>query len=266
MEPFVNDNGDRATFRAGSNNLSSAVRTLGILERLAGHKKINLERLARETALPKPTLHRFLATLVDLGYVYRDENDQYSLTLRMFSIGAKGLAHMDIAQDARPIAEALGTQLGETVHMGVLDEDMAMYVVKIESKYTIRMYSRVGKRIPLYCTAIGKTLLAGMETEDAGSLIDSLELVPFTSGTITSHKELSTELQRIREQGFAEDLQEHEEGVRCIAAPVRDHTSAVVAGLSVSWPLFRFDESKRALYIKAIKESAQAISRLLGYW
>ena len=261
----MNDNDGRAMIREGSNNLNSVARTLGILERLAGHRKINLERLARETALPKPTLHRFLATLVDLGYVYRDENDQYSLTLRMFSIGAKGLAHMDIAQDARPIAEALGAQLGETVHMGILDEDMAMYVIKIESKYTIRMYSRVGKRIPLYCTAIGKTLMAGMESEHIANLMDSLELVPFTSGTITSRKKLSEELQRIREQGFAEDLQEHEEGVRCIAAPVRDHTSTVVAGLSVSWPLFRFDESKREDYIVAIQEGALAISRLLGY-
>lgn len=250
--------------RTGSAYLSSVARTVGILEQLAQHHKINLERLAAATGLPKPTLLRFLGTLVELGYVYRDLNDQYSLTLRMFSIGSKGLAHMDLTQDARPIAEALGSSLMETVHMGVLDEDMAMYVIKIESKYTIRMYSRVGKRIPLYCTAIGKVLLADMPPEALETTVGAIELIPFTKTTITDRRSLLAELQRIRSLGFAEDLQEHEEGVRCIAAPVRDHTGATVAGLSVSWPIFRFDEQKRDWYVSKIQESASAISRLLG--
>jgi len=241
------------------------MRTLGILEHLANHKRINLERLAEETGLPKPTLHRFLATLVELGYVFRDENDQYSLTLRMFSIGSKGLAHLDLARDTRPIAEALGTRLNETVHMGIADDDMAMYIIKIESKYTIRMYSRVGKRIPLYCTAIGKTILAGMPEEQRDRMLAEMELVPFTRATIVDPQALRNELESVKSQGFAEDLEEHEEGVRCIAAPVRDYTGAVTAALSVSWPLFRFNENKREFYIAEITESAQKISALLGY-
>lgn len=250
---------------SGSRQLSSAVRTLGILEHLAEHRKINLERLATETGLPKPTLHRFLATLVELGYVYRDQNDQYSLTLRMFSVGSKGLAHMDLPQDARPIALMLGERLHETVHMGVLDDKMAMYILKIESRYTIRMYSRVGKRIPLYCTAIGKILLAGMDEAAASATLDSIDLIPFTKDTVTARSALEKELSVIRNQEYAEDGQEYEEGVRCIAFPVRDHTGAVIAGLSVSWPTFRFDESQRDRYIAAIGESAHAISSLLGY-
>lgn len=256
---------DPADKKAGSLRLSSVERTLGILEHLAGHHKINLERLAEETALPKPTLHRFLATLVHLGYVYRDENDQYSLTLRMFSVGSKGLAHMDLAQDARPIAEALRNRLGETVHMGVLDDDMAMYIIKIESKYTLRMYSRVGKRIPLYCTAIGKILLAAMDAEERRRVTDSMEMVPFTRTTIVDSQRLTDELDRIRSDGYAQDEQEHEDGVRCIAAPVRDHTGNVIAGLSVSWPTFRFDENRLPEYLEAIISSADAISALLGY-
>jgi len=252
------------TYMSGPNHLSSAERTLSILEHLANHHKINLEQLANETSLPKATLHRFLNTLVTLGYVFRDPYDQYSLTLKMFSVGSKGLSHMDIAQDARPIAMQLGERLGETVHMGVLDQDMAMYIMKMESKYTIRMYSRVGKRIPLYCTAIGKVLLSGMDPQILSHTLDHLRLVPFTEHTITDRSVLEHELQKIRDSGYGEDRQEHEEGIRCIAAPVFDHTGQVIAGLSVSWPLFRFDEDHCDGYVSAVIESARAISSLMG--
>jgi IclR family KDG regulon transcriptional repressor len=250
---------------SGNRMLSSVIRTLGILEQLAGHRKINLERLAVETALPKPTLYRFLLTLVELGYVYRDENDQYSLTLKMFSIGSKGLAHMDLPQVARPIAEDLGSVLHETVHMGILDDDMAMYILKIESRYTIRMYSRVGKRIPLYCTAIGKILLSEMEDSQRDLLISSMDFVPFTRNTLLNRERLLAELDQIRLQGFAEDNQEHEDGVRCIAVPIRDHNGMIVAGMSVSWPVFRFVEAEKERYVKTITARALSISLLLGY-
>lgn len=240
-------------------------RTLQILERLAAHRKINLERLSEEAQIPKPTLLRFLATLVDLGYVSRDTNDQYSLTLRMFSVGAKGLSHMDLAQDARPHAESLRSRLRETVHMGVQDDDMAMYILKIESEYTIRMYSRVGKRIPLYCTAIGKVLFADMEETKQHQFLEQLELIPYTRNTIIDRDQLKSELQQIALQDFSEDLEEYEEGVRCIAAPIRDYTRRVIAGLSVSWPLFRFEIERRDEYIHAITACAQTISSLLGY-
>ncbi|MDD3823086.1 MAG: IclR family transcriptional regulator C-terminal domain-containing protein [Sphaerochaetaceae bacterium] len=253
-----------ASREEGTSRLSSVERTVKILETLAKHRKINLERLSGEARLPKPTVLRFLATLIDLGYVHRDENDQYALTLRMFSIGSKGLAHMDLTQDARPIAQALGANLMETVHMGVLDEDMAMYVLKIESTYTIRMYSRVGKRIPLYCTAIGKVLLAGMPEHEQEHMLRLIRLIPFTPHTITDPDALRAQLREIREQGFAEDLEEHEEGIRCIAAPVFDHTGATVAALSVSWPVFRFDPDKRLPCVEMIRESTRTISKLLG--
>lgn len=172
---------------------------------------------------------------------------------------------MDIAQDARPHAEELQSRLRETVHMGVEDDDMAMYVLKIESEYTIRMYSRVGKRIPLYCTAIGKILFADMEESKQYRLLDLLELVPYTRSTLVDKEKLKSELQLVARQGFSEDVEEYEEGVRCIAAPVRDYTGRVIAGLSVSWPLFRFDMEQRDMYVRAITEYAQTISSMFGY-
>ena len=252
-----------AQSKSSAKQLSSVTRTFGILEQLARHKQINLERLAVETELPKPTLHRFLSTLVELGYVYKDLNDQYSLTLKMFSVGSRGLAHMELSKIAEPVAEQLRDTLGETVHMGILDEQYAMYIIKIESLYTIRMYSRVGKRIPLYCTSIGKVILAGLPQTRRKAMLDCMQLVRFTSSTISERVSLETELDAIIESGFAEDREEHEKGIRCIAVPVKDHEGNTVAGLSVSWPVFRFDEKEKEHYLIHLKQAGDGISARL---
>ena len=145
--------------------MSAVERTVRILEVLSRAGAINLENLSRETDLPKATLLRFLGTLSALGYVCRDDADRYSLTLKLFSISSRALQHSDLIAKARPFAQQLCQSLGETVHMGILEGDRAVYVLKEESSYTLRMYSRIGKTIPLYCTAIGKIFLSQMGEE-----------------------------------------------------------------------------------------------------
>lgn len=243
---------------------SAVLRTITVLEILSRHKSINLEKLAGETGLPKATLLRFLGTLTSLGYVYRNSYDQYSLTLKMFSVGSHSLERIDLVRDARPIAEKLAEGLGETVHMGIREELTAIYVMKVESHYTIRMHSRVGKSIPLYCTAIGKMLLSDTPREERAELIKPLKLVPFTPNTIRTIRDLEKELDVIASSGWAMDREEHEEGVSCISAPIRDHTGRTIAALSVSWPMFRFDAAKQEEYIANIRSAAAEISRLFG--
>jgi IclR family KDG regulon transcriptional repressor len=245
--------------------LSSVVRTLSIFEALAATRQINLERLAKQTSLPKPTLHRFMQTLCDLGYVYRDDNDEYSLTLKMFSLASRALEWMDLPARARPIAERLASELGETVHVGILEEDHAIYMLKVETKYTLRMYSRVGKAIPLYCTAIGKALLSDFPPAELEHYLGSTSLTPYTAHTVTAADKLRKELVQIRAKGFSRDREEHEEGITCLAAPIRDHSQRVIAALSVSWPAFRFRKEELDAYQRAIRGAADSISSLLGY-
>jgi len=249
----------------GEKLISAVSRTITVLETLSRCKAINLEQLAKETDLPKATLLRFLGTLSTLGYVHRDPYDQYSLTLKMFSVGSHSLEHLDLLRLARPIAEELVGTLGETVHMGILEDTSAVYVLKVESRYTIRMHSRVGKSIPLYCTAIGKMLLANLYKEARDDAIHRIKLVPFTPNTLKTQAALKKELAEIREAGWSMDREEHEEGVACICAPVRDHTGRTIAALSVSWPKFRFDSDKNAEYIAVIAEHAARLSSLMGY-
>jgi IclR family KDG regulon transcriptional repressor len=151
------------------------------------------------------------------------------------------------------------------VHMGILEGDSAVYVLKIESRYTIRMFSRVGRRVPLYCSALGKVLLAfsGPAEREAG--LAGVGFVPFTPKTITTRAALDAELEMIRARGFARDDEEHEEGIRCIGAPVLDYRGEVVAALSASWPSFRYEKGDEANEASKVVAAAARISAILGH-
>jgi IclR family transcriptional regulator, KDG regulon repressor len=250
---------------ATTKNLSAVSRTFTILEKLSLVSSSSLEDLSKASGLAKPTVYRFLLTLRDLGYVHRDEGDKWFLTMKLFGMGSRALDHMELPVVARPIALKLSQELGETVHMGILDDEEVLYVLKIESRYTIRMYSRVGKKIPLYCSAMGKTLLAYASAPVREGLLSAIKLVQFTPNTIKDRTNLEKALKKILSEGIAEDAQEHEEGITCLAAPIRDHAGGVVAALSVSWPLFRFDPAMKAKYSTRIKDAAGEISAILGY-
>lgn len=245
--------------------VSAAVRVLAVLEKLSQQRTIGLEELSREIKLAKPTVYRFLLTLQELGYARRADNDRWAITLRMFNVGSRALDHLDLHAAARPVAEELSEELGETVHMGVLDGDSAVYVLKIESKFQIRMYSRVGRRMPLYCTAIGKVLLAYMNDDEREAALTGVTFTAVTKNTITSRAALNAELAQIRKQGYALDNEEREEGLHCIGAPIFDFTGAVVATLSVSWPGFRYERGEESEKIDKVKDAAARISTILGY-
>lgn len=245
--------------------VSAAARALVVLERLSRQRALGLEELSREVGLAKPTVYRFLLTLQELGYVRRADGDRWTITLKMFNLGARALDHLDLISAARPIAEEMAEQLGETVHMGVADGDSAVYVLKIESQYTIRMISRVGRRMPLYCTAIGKVLLAYSTPEEREAMLKDVRLLAFTKNTITSRAALDDELAQVRKQGFALDNEEREEDLRCIGAPIFDHGGSVAATISVSWPSFRYDRGEEGEKIETVRHAAARISAILGY-
>ena len=244
--------------------LSAVERTMSILEAISKSGEVNLETLAKKTSLPKATLLRFLSSLASLGYVYRDDADRYHLTLKMFSIGSRSLKDLDLIKVAEPFARELSKELGETVHMGILEDDQAIYVLKEESYYTIRMYSRVGKAIPLYCTAIGKIFLSEMSEAELSDYFKNHTLRPFTAKSIRTEAALIEELKRIKERGWSIDDEEHEDNIMCLASPIRDNNGHVLAAISVSWPLFRFDRNNFEHEVKRIKEATAEISRIYG--
>jgi IclR family transcriptional regulator, KDG regulon repressor len=245
--------------------VNAAVRALSVLESLSRKRSVGLEELSQEMGMAKPTVYRFLMTLQELGYARRDESERWAMTLKTFNVGSRALDHLDLYSAAKPVAQDLADALGETVHMGVLEGDSAVYVLKIESKYTIRMFSRVGGRMPLYCTAIGKVLLAYASPPERKAALEGLRLVALTPKTITTRAALEAELKRVREQGFGRDAGEREGGIFCLGAPIFDRDGAIVAALSVSWPHFRYETDREPTMAAAVVAAAARISDILGY-
>ena len=208
---------------------------------------------------------RLISSLVELGYVSKDSSDHYSLTLRMFTIGSRALGNVELLDVANPVAGMLRDQTGETVHIGILEGYRAVYVLKRESRYTIRMNSRVGRSIPLHCSAIGKILLSALPENEVNAYIESEGLKRFTAKTICDSESLGKELGRIRECGYAFDDEEHEEGIFCIAAPIRDTYGEVVAAMSLSTPTFRLDRDGIDELVAKVRSACDTISKVLGY-
>ena len=163
------------------------------------------------------------------------------------------------------VAGRLRDDTGETVHMGILESNRAVYILKRESLYTIRMNSRVGKSIPLHCSAIGKVLLADRNDDELAAYAEAEGLKRYTPKTICTTEDLQAEIRKVRENGYAFDDEEHEEGIFCVAAPIRDTYGDTVASMSLSTPTFRLDRSKIDVIVQKVCASCDEISSILGY-
>jgi DNA-binding IclR family transcriptional regulator len=239
---------------------------LELIDVLAQHGQARgVTELSAELHLAKSTVYRMLQTLVGHGYAVQEPaSGRYRLGLKFLELGALVLNGLSIRTIAQPHLQALMEKTRETVQLGLLEGHEVVYADKIESQQTIRMYSRVGRRSPLHCTALGKSLLAYQPEETVRAVLAG-ELRRYTPYTITAASRLREELQRIREEGYALDNEEFEEGLRCVAAPVRDHTEAVAASLGVAGPAARLGSGQLPALVTYVREAADAVSAALGY-
>lgn len=245
----------------------SVIKTLRILEALADHEKIGLKELTEIVDGHKSTVYRFMRTLIDQGYATRDENEQFSATLKMFQIGMCIFSRLDLSQVAEPVLKRVALLSEETVHLAKCEDKHLVYLYKIESSHSLRvsMMSKVGSNAPMYCTGVGKILLAWRTREELDEYLKECSFVRYTDKTIINALSLENELARIRENGYCFDDEEHEEGVRCVAAPVKDHNGNVVASLSVSGPAVRLSDERMQELVGLVMSSADEISNKLGY-
>lgn len=250
-------------------NVAAVLKVFSVLEALADARSASLAVLAQRAMTSKSTAHRLLQTMLDLGYVEQDgETERYRPTLKLFSLGARTLSgQADLLRIADREMAGLARETGETVNLGVLDESeqRVAYIHKHNSAFGLSMHSPLGKRSPLHSTALGKALLAWRTEEDIAARLAGMRLEKRGPRTITDRGTLRAQLARIRAEGFAEEVEESEAGVRCMAVPVRDHLGRVIAAISISFPLFRFDENRRPHFAKRLKEAGAAASRGLGH-
>lgn len=249
-------------------NVQSLERALTILNKLSEYPDgIQIARLSEQVGLTKSTVHRLLATLSSMNYVVQDEEtDKYKLGLQVLFLSRNLLNNNNIVATAKPYLEKLSAEVNETVHLCIEDRGEVVYIDKIESNQTIRMYSRIGSRAPMHSTGVGKILLSGKNQDEFNKLISTITFVKKTPNTITSKEEFSLEIEKVKQQGYALDNAENEEVLRCIAAPIFDHKGKIVASFSVSGPTNRITmEAINDTLIDLMKQYSVAISRNLGY-
>jgi DNA-binding IclR family transcriptional regulator len=241
---------------------------ISILEAFLGdEEEYGVTELSKKLNLPKNNIFRLLATLEQRGLIEQNRSSgNYRLGLKIFEIGQVYRSRIGLLKHARPILEDLEAKCNETVYLGIMQEGMVVYVDMVETSCPVRIVSKMGRRVPAYCTAIGKAQLA-YETIDELELI--FEKVGFThraKNTIQDKETLLKELKEVVRLGYAVDNEEYEEGVVCVGAPVFDYTKQVVAGICISAPKPRMTSMRIEIELSSLViEAGKEISRRLGY-
>lgn len=249
-------------------NVQSVERALTLLNELSDYPDgLQITRLAERVGLTKSTTHRLLSTLMNLNYIVKDENsDKYKLGLQVIYLSRNVSGNLGIIEISRPYLEQLSNDVNETIHLCVEDNRSVLYIDKIESNQTVRMYSKIGSRRPMYCTGVGKILLSGMDLNYYEKIVSEIQFEAKTPNTITSKEELDREVALVKKREYALDNIEVEEGIRCIAAPIYDQRGKIIASFSISGPSSRItmDRVNEELVDK-VKEKTYEISRQLGF-
>lgn len=241
-------------------------RAFSVLELLLDESDLNATEIANTLELNVTTTHRILRQLETLNYVQRDaRTKEYRLGLKCLELGGAVLNQMSLPDVARPHLHSLAKQTGETVHLMIPDQGQGVYIAKVESKRSIKMVSRVGRRSHLHCTALGKALLAHMPEEAVDEIIAQHGLPRFTSKTLTNSMSLKGELLQVRQRGYAIDDEEEEIGVRCIGAAVFDHQGVAAAAVSVAGLVLHVGWEKVEQLAAFVQQTAAEISKGLGY-
>lgn len=228
-------------------------------------KEVGIKDLTSKLKLSKSTVHRILMNLESNRYVERSGVEgKYRLGPRLFELGAKALATLDLRDEVQPCLERLVATTGETAHFGVLRDGQVTSLFNVQTKRSVRTVSTVGRRIPVYCTSLGKAILAFLPRNEVEAIVKGRQFKALTPKTITTPSQMVAELGRVRDCGFAIDDEEFELGLRCIGAPVRDHHGDVIGAISIAGPTSRVSKKQVPELARQVVKVAREISERLG--
>jgi len=252
------------------NPVQSAERIFGVLETLAETGSIGLIDLSNRLKLHKSTVHRLLMSLICMGYAKQEEETgKYTLTFKIVELSGKVLSKVDIVSIVHPLIADLANDCRETVHFVQRRGTEVFYLDKVAPlnprESAIRMASQVGLARPLYCSAVGKAILAEMTDEDVTYIWNNSVIEKKTEHTITMLEKLKKELNEVRKKGYALDKEENELGVRCIAVCVRNHQGQPNNAFSISAPAGRMTDERIENLAGDILKTKEAIHKVLGH-
>ncbi|MET3927053.1 IclR family transcriptional regulator [Devosia sp. 2618] len=228
-----------------------------------GHRALSLAEICAKTGYPRSTTHRLLAAMREVGFIEQDrERDFYRLGLRLFELGSTVLANLELHREGRAIVDSLHRLTSRAVHLAVFDGLRAVVIQRTEAEPMLA--NTMVENSPAHCTSVGKAILAYQPIDIVQRVIEA-GLERFTETTITDPDALAAELDITRERGFAIDNGEHQPGLRCIGAPIRNQAGLVFAGISVSAPAWQFPASEVDELNKVVIYHANLISQRLGH-
>lgn len=228
------------------NPIQVADRLFLTVELLARKGAMSLAECSTALSLSKSTVHRILSSLIYMGYVRQNEaSGTYALTFKIVGIAGQIISQSDVSSAARPYLQKLMEQALETVHLVELDGTEAVYIDKVESvTNSVRMVSRIGSRIPLYCSGVGKAMAATWDTDRIRQMWDNSRILPLTSRTITDFVLFMERIRQIQSCGYATDDEENEEGVRCVAVALQGTKKEAAYAISISAPVTRMNDDR----------------------
>ena len=231
------------------------------------HPVWSAEDMVSSLGYHKSSVQRILATLEREGFLSKvtPRRSEYRLGPDILFLGNVAEVSLDLRSVARPIMEDLMQRVQETCYLCVADQGQCLYIEKVECSQPIRIIHQVGQRTPMYCTGVGKALMSGMTDEGIDRLIEGRELKAHTRHTITDPHRLKQELEVVRKKGIAQDNEELDLGVKCVAAPIKNRSGAVVAAVSLSGPAQRFTPTAIRRFEKHLRQASMEISHTLGF-
>lgn len=230
--------------------------------------ELGVTELSKRLKLHKNNVFRLLATLESRGYIEQNKaTENYRLGLKSLELGQTFIKQMGLLRQAKPILEKIVDTCNETSYVTIFKEGYVVYLDVLETDMTVRVVSRVGSRLPSYCTASGKVHLAYLSEEEVNEILPNEELKTYTPTTISSRSQLKSQLEAIAEQGYAVDDEELDQGVRCVAAPIRDYTRRIVGAISISGPSMRLTHERiQEELVPLVLQASDELSTRLGYY
>ncbi len=242
-------------------------RSFDILELLATEEEgLGITEIARRLDLNKTTVHRIVNAILKRGYIEKTDQGLYQIGLKCVAMASIRLSNLELTTEAKPYLYNLTNILRQVCHLAILDGSDAVYIDKIEFTKNIRIYSEIGRRIPVYCSALGKSLLLDKAPKQVEAILKRCEYQVYTKNTLTTMEQVIAEIEEGRKTGWTIDNEEHDRGICCIAAPIYDYTGKIVAAISTSASTFFYTEARQLQIAEMVKDTATQISKQMGYW
>lgn len=247
------------------NKNKTVVKSMDLLNLFRKHPKLSLSEMVQLSGIPKTSVHRMVSSLEDMGFLKKEENNKYSLGLLFLEFGQLVKERIDIRKVALPVMHSLREEAGEAVNLVIKEGNEAIYIEKLETMQPVRVYTKIGRRAPLYGGACPRILLAFLPEGELEQYIKETELKPIAMQTITDKDFLLQVLAESKEKGYSISHSELQDYSSAVAAPIFDSLNQVAAGLSLVGPTIRFQEEYLSNLVELVKNAAAEISYKLGW-